>query len=532
MNKSLSHLEKARANLSRGIDFYHKGNFQAAEAFFLKSLELVPENAPALMSLSAVQARLGKLNDAEKSAKMAISKKGNFVEAWSNLAAVLLALGRTEEALTACERALVYDPECSDGWINKARALARLKQYKEAVETCDHVLKKNPRNRVDALYIKSFALKQLGEGIKAKFVHENAVLLNRRLTPIISSEFRSTQNYRALIISGNRILESVLSTLDEHHRSGNFPAQLSRIFLDTVHFSFVMAKDLCNPEVREKLPHFDFVINNNTNAEIILAEGDLSEFTDACDSLGTYVVNHPRTVLLSSRISSAELIRGLPGVIVPHTKLFEFRNKTINSLTNEIEGEFDYPLITRPLTSQQGEGMFLVRTQEELTKIISTQFSGQEFLITKFIDSRGGRKYFRKIRAAFVMDEIVIVRVDFDSNWNIHGRKSDERAAFYLANSYLLDEEKKICATPEIKLGLSAMQALQKIRGSIPLDVGGIDFDVDSEGSIVFYELNASMNLFSTAKPEVDHPSEPQNRLKMIFENYFASLVKDTFVER
>jgi hypothetical protein len=57
------------------------------------------------------------------------------------------------------------------------------------------------------------------------------------------------------------------------------------------------------------------------------------------------------------------------------------------------------------------------------------------------------------------------------------------------------------------------------------LDVFGIDFDVDANGLLVFYEANATMNLFSTARTEVPYPKEADDNLKLAFQRYFTSLV-------
>jgi hypothetical protein len=66
--------------------------------------------------------------------------------------------------------------------------------------------------------------------------------------------------------------------------------------------------------------------------------------------------------------------------------------------------------------------------------------------------------------------------------------------------------------------------ALRAIRERIPLDVFGIDFDVDANGTVAFYEANATMNLFSTARPEVPYPREADERLKAAFRSYFATV--------
>lgn len=145
--------------------------------------------------------------------------------------------------------------------------------------------------------------------------------------------------------------------------------------------------------------------------------------------------------------------------------------------------------------------------------------------MTQFVDSRGENGFFRKIRAAIVQDEIIITRVDYDTDYNVHGRKSEKRVPFYLENAYLLDEEKRICGDPEAGLGQPAIQSLRAIRDRIPLDVFGIDFDVDMDGRLVFFEANATMNLLMTANKQVPNPKEADDHLKLAFQRYLTSLV-------
>jgi hypothetical protein len=68
---------------------------------------------------------------------------------------------------------------------------------------------------------------------------------------------------------------------------------------------------------------------------------------------------------------------------------------------------------------------------------------------------------------------------------------------------------------------------LEVIRHRIPLDVFGIDFDVNADGSLVFYEANAAMNLFSTAPKAIPNPKEAEDALKQAFRRYLSSLTRN-----
>jgi glutathione synthase/RimK-type ligase-like ATP-grasp enzyme len=220
---------------------------------------------------------------------------------------------------------------------------------------------------------------------------------------------------------------------------------------------------------------------------------------------------------------SAKLIEDVSGVVVPKTMRFSLFGKTHDQLVDEIEDQYDYPLITRSLIAQRGIGMTKVDSRDALLAVLASDFP-KEFFVTEFVDSRGGNTFFRKIRAAIVKDEIIIARVDYGTHWNIHGRKSVKRVPFYLENLYLLDEEKRICLNPEAGLGRPAIGSLRAVRDRIPMDVFGIDFDVDADGRLVFFEANATMNLFSTAQKQVPNPKVAEDSLKLAFQRYFTSL--------
>jgi hypothetical protein len=160
-----------------------------------------------------------------------------------------------------------------------------------------------------------------------------------------------------------------------------------------------------------------------------------------------------------------------------------------------------------------------------LLKVLVAADCPEDFFVTEFVDCRGKDEFFRKIRAAVVGGEIILIRVDYDTFWNVHGRKNRKRVPFYLERPYLLDEEKRICLDPDAALGRSAMQSLRAIRERIPMDIFGIDFAVDPLGIVIFYEANATMNLFSTAPKEAANPKEAGENLKLAFQSYFMSLV-------
>jgi hypothetical protein len=108
----------------------------------------------------------------------------------------------------------------------------------------------------------------------------------------------------------------------------------------------------------------------------------------------------------------------------------------------------------------------------------------------------------------------------------VHGRRVGPRAQYYLDHPEFQEMEHRICADPEKELGRAAMQSLRAIRGRIPLDIFGVDFGVDADGTVIFYEANATMNLLTNYKGKLTNPLESNERLMQLFRRYLASLVE------
>ena len=515
--------ESAKQFFFEGLQLMEANDFLAAESKFARALELVPGRISTLNNLSAVKIKLKKFVEAEACARQAIALEAQSPEAWLNVGLAQAATDRPEEALQAYDRALQGKSASGRTWLNKAMTLLELKRYGEALLACDQALQLQPDHH-QVLYSKSLILKELGRLDEAQKIYLLSLEQRVASSPVFKAERRPTQKADALIISQNPVIDDSFRSFENLHLGClNYPSQLAERFLDDIHFTYVFEGDAADPANRKRIPQPDFVINNNANGERILSRGNLSALITLVDSFGVPVVNHPAKVIQTTREVSAKLLENIPGVMVPKTRRFSSAGKTAEALAREIEAQYDYPLITRTLAGQEGQGMTKVDSRDALLQVFASRLP-VEFLVTEFVDSRGKNEFFRKIRAAIVRDQIIIVRVDYDSQWKIYARKSDASVAFYMKNTHLLDDEKRICKDPEAGLGRSTIPSLRAIRDRIPLDVFGIDFDVDAAGRLIFYEANATMNLFSTARKEVPNPKEADDALKLAFQRYFTSL--------
>ena len=519
----MNDFEKAKQFFIEGLHALEANNFQAAETQFAQSLAIMPDRVSTLNNLAAVKIRLEKFAEAEALARKAVALDEESAEAWSSLGIALAKLNRHEEAIQSHSRAIEANSNNAKACLNKALCLLELERYAEALAACEQALDLNPV-QYEGLYVKSRILKGLNRLDEAKATYQESIETRVAATLTLATERRATQKAEVLVVSQNPAFSPELKSFEDLHLTINFPGQLARLLNEDFHFTYIFKDNVIGDSGTNKIPPPHLLINNNANGEALLAGGELAEFVAAVDRFGVPVVNHPNQVVQTTRDATAKLLDQIPGIQMPRTERFSTAGISREDLVREIEARFDYPLITRTLAAQEGKGMTKVDNREALLRVFAADFP-EAFFVTAFVDSRNGSPFYRKIRAAIVKDEIIFVRVDYDANWNVHGRKSDERVAFYLNNPVLLAQEKSICANPEKELGPSVVQSLQVIRDRIPLDVFGVDFDVAADGRLVFYEANATMNLFSTAREEVQHPKEAEDRLKSAMRNYFSSLI-------
>jgi Flp pilus assembly protein TadD len=520
----MNDFETAKQFFLQGLELLEANDLSAAEAMFTRSLEILPERVSTLNNLSAVKIKLGKFTEAEAIARKAVALADNSPETWANLGLALTATDRHEEALNACDRALKCNSSDIMAWLARIVTLRALKRYSDALLACDEALKLDS-TKYEILYNKSVTLKELSRPNEAQQVYQQALDMRVAASPIFIGERCATQKAEALIVNRKPAFNNSFWSFDCLSRfCQNFPGQLGGHLHEDVHFNYIFSDGAVRPSTRTKILKPDFVINNCVDAELLLSQGILPGLTEFVGSFGVPVVNHPRKAVQTGRDASAKLFGNIPGVLVPKTMRISSVGKTPQALAKEIETQFDYPVITRTLTGHEGAGMSKIDSRQTLIEVLCSQCP-ENFFITQFVDGRGNNEYYRKIRAAIVGDEIILIRVDFSADWNVHGRKKPERWSFYLQNPQFLDEEMRICKDPETALGRAAMQALGTIRERNPLDIFGVDFDVDAVGRLIFYEANAAMNLFSNTPKALPNPKEASDRLKLAFQRYFASLV-------
>jgi len=108
------------------------GRLQEGAHCFLRSIELEAGNSLVHCNLANNYRDQGRLPDAERHYRAALSTDPDFFEAYMGLADVLARRGEPVAAADVCKRALLVRPGEPEAVVKLARALQRLEQYAEA----------------------------------------------------------------------------------------------------------------------------------------------------------------------------------------------------------------------------------------------------------------------------------------------------------------------------------------------------------------------------------------------------------------
>ena len=295
------------------------------------------------------------------------------------------------------------------------------------------------------------------------------------------------------------------------HFAGNFPSQLAEVCAERYRFLSVFAGSPPSSLVDEIGAHQPAIILNNCVNGEALKRGELAKVEAHEAALGLPVVNPATKALHCTRVETADMLRGTPNLIVPKSLRFKLEAQLIGSLCKGIGEVFPFPVILRSVGEQEGANIYLARSEAELPAALNEllQLGCRDFYAIEYAGVEHEDGFFRRIRAAFVDGVPTLIRADYDDQWMVRGRKFDRILDHYRRDPALFARANAVVEQPE-RLGDAAWAALSEVGRRIPLDIFGMDFDVDHEGRVVFFESNATMLLLSNAPKDLDYPQDAQ----------------------
>lgn len=329
--------------------------------------------------------------------------------------------------------------------------------------------------------------------------------------PAYAAPRQASQILTVVGIAADPAIETLTSPAMAQHFSDNFPSQLVTACADRYRFLSVFAgsppRSLAT-EIGANEPAI--ILNNCVNGES-LKRGELAKVEAQEKALGLPVVNGAKQALHCTRVETADTLRGIANLIVPKSVRFRLEAHLFDSLRRGIKELFPFPVILRSVGQQEGTNIHLARNDAELVTALTEllDIGSKDFYAIEYAGVEHENGFFRRIRAAFVDGTPTLIRGDYDDQWMVRGRKFDRILDHYRRDHALFEKANAVVEQPE-RIGEAAWQALFEVGRRIPLDVFGMDFDVDDEGRVVFFESNATMLLLSNAPKELDYPQGAQ----------------------
>ncbi len=103
-----------RAYNNAGVEYFRRGNFEEAEKYFWRSLEILPTYAEALNNLGVIYERRGDFAEAQRLYRESVELKPDYALARNNLANVYLRSNKISEAKKQLEETLKFYPYDSE----------------------------------------------------------------------------------------------------------------------------------------------------------------------------------------------------------------------------------------------------------------------------------------------------------------------------------------------------------------------------------------------------------------------------------
>ena len=180
-------------SLQQALALHQRGDFQQAEAIYLKLLTINPANSEALQLLGAIALEKGNNQEALELISLAIEINPRVASYHSNQGVALKELSKFEEAVASFDKAIFLRPSYAEAYSNRGAALRRLHLLDAAISSCEKAISLNP-SLVEAYSNIGLALQEQKKLDAAILIFDKAVSLK-------------SNYYQAYSNRGNALLE-------------------------------------------------------------------------------------------------------------------------------------------------------------------------------------------------------------------------------------------------------------------------------------------------------------------------------------
>jgi hypothetical protein len=263
---------------------------------------------------------------------------------------------------------------------------------------------------------------------------------------------------------------------------GNIPT--ASFLDDCIFLTSVVVTDHLDPAL--PLPPHQLIFNAIGDAD--LCEPALEAAARLIARSSAPVINDPRAVMKTGRISNAIRLGAVPGVVTPRTIAIARDILAGPEGADAIAAhQFTFPLLLRSPGYHTGRNFIIVADAGELSAA-AAGLPGSDLLAIEYLDARGHDGSARKYRVMMIEGKIYPLHLAISRDWKVHYFTSD------MADKpdHRLEEAAFLADMPAV-LGDKAYRALEGIRDALGLDYAGIDFGLNAQGDLLLFEANATM---------------------------------------
>ncbi|MEO8454817.1 MAG: hypothetical protein ABI454_06635 [Sphingomicrobium sp.] len=200
------------------------------------------------------------------------------------------------------------------------------------------------------------------------------------------------------------------------------------------------------------------------------------------------VVNRPEAVLQSTRDLVARKLAGIPGLVVP--RVLRLRDGKTDVAQMVDRAGLNFPVIVRRVGTHTGR---IVGRFDDMDALRAAKIGEGEHLATEFVDFRSADGLYRKHRVFFLGPRRVFRHMLVSDDWNVH---ASDRQRVMAEEPELIAAEERMFASVDGAFAEDVQQVLCAVRERMPLGFFGMDFGIASDGRVVLFEANATMNFF------------------------------------
>ncbi len=237
----------------------------------------------------------------------------------------------------------------------------------------------------------------------------------------------------------------------------------------------------------------------------------LAEVAKIAERTGRPCFNHPLAVARTGRDSVAQLLSGIPGLIVPKTIRVAQRSRA-HLRDAASDAGMRYPILVRVVGSHGGEDRVKIDKPESMGDVAQLPHEGRPLFLTEFYDFVSPDGFYRKYRIVVVGDDILVRHCVIGNDWSLHGR-------FRVRGKGPDEEEEDMFNTFQSKWVPFLAPVFNEIARRLDLDYFGMDCNIDQARNVILFEANACMKVLKNYHPLPNRFEAPIARIMTALEN-------------